>query len=140
VAAGNGAATSGVRRVEGPDAEPVDLLSMAGGSTIKRLAPIAGLVVVLVVILARRRARLARQNASRLARLTSNLPSVGELTSSLPSVSELTSSLPSVGELKSSLPTVGELTSSLPSVGDLAEHVREIHVPDVRSAVRRYRR
>ncbi len=130
VAAGNGAGTSGVRRVEGPDAEPVDLLSVAGGSTLKRLAPIAGLVVVLVVVLARRRARLARRKATGLARLTSNLPSMGELTSNLPSVGELTGSLPSVSEL----------TSSLPSVGDLAEHMREIHVPDVRSAVRRYRR
>ena len=42
---------------EGPEAEPVDLLSMAGGSTLKRLGPLAGLVVVLLVVLARRRAR-----------------------------------------------------------------------------------
>jgi carbon monoxide dehydrogenase subunit G len=100
-ATGDGAAVAGgVRHVEGPEAEPVDLLSVAGGSTAKRLAPIAGLVVIVVVVLARRRARRARRSATRLARLTSNVPSVGELT----------------------------------------EHLPEVHVPDVRSAVRRYRR
>ena len=73
---GNGAA-GGIRRIEGPEAEPVDLLSVAAGSTLKRLAPIIGLVAVLAVVLARRRARQARQDANRLARLAASLPSVG---------------------------------------------------------------
>jgi carbon monoxide dehydrogenase subunit G len=55
---GNGA-TSGteVRRIEGPDAEPVDLFSVAGGSTIKRLAPVAIVALIIVFVLSRRRVR-----------------------------------------------------------------------------------
>jgi hypothetical protein len=46
---------SAVRKIDGPEAEPVDLLAVAGGSTLKRLLPVAGVVVVLLVILGLRR-------------------------------------------------------------------------------------
>jgi carbon monoxide dehydrogenase subunit G len=52
---GAGSATSGVRRIEGPEAEPVDLIAVAGGSTMKRLLPVLGVLVVLLVVWARRR-------------------------------------------------------------------------------------
>lgn len=56
-----GASSSGPRRIESAEAEPLDLLAVAGGSTIKRLAPLAGVVAVLVIVILRRRAaRLAR--------------------------------------------------------------------------------
>lgn len=58
--AGDGAATSGSgddaagrsgpRRIEGPEAEPVDLLEAAGPAVARRAAPVAG-VVVLVLLL-----------------------------------------------------------------------------------------
>jgi carbon monoxide dehydrogenase subunit G len=57
--AGNGAATAGgVRVISGPDAEPVDLMAVGGGSVMKRLGPVlvAG-VVILVVLALRRRLR-----------------------------------------------------------------------------------
>jgi hypothetical protein len=55
---GNGAASSGaVRRIEGPDAEPVDLFSVAGGSTMKRLIPAAVAAVVVLFVLTRRRVK-----------------------------------------------------------------------------------
>jgi carbon monoxide dehydrogenase subunit G len=46
-----------VRRVDHADAEPVDLVDVAGGAVLKRLAPIAvlGLLVLLIVVLRRRR-------------------------------------------------------------------------------------
>jgi carbon monoxide dehydrogenase subunit G len=55
---GNGPAPTGeIRQVSGPEAEPVDLLSVAGGSTAKRLIPVAVLVVIMLIVLGRRRAR-----------------------------------------------------------------------------------
>jgi hypothetical protein len=70
--AASGAATSsGPRRIDSPPAEPVDLLSVAGGSTLKRLAPVVGVVIVLVVVRARRRSRRTRVEA-----LSSYLPDV----------------------------------------------------------------
>jgi uncharacterized protein len=55
---GNGA-TSGseVRRIEGPDAEPVDLFAVAGSSTMKRLIPAAIAALVVLFVLTRRRIR-----------------------------------------------------------------------------------
>ena len=52
---GAGSATAGVRRIESADAEPVDLIAVAGGSTLKRLMPVLGVLVVLLVVWARRR-------------------------------------------------------------------------------------
>jgi carbon monoxide dehydrogenase subunit G len=49
--------SSGPRRIDAPAAEPVDLLSVAGGSTLKRLAPVGGVVLVLILLLLRRRSR-----------------------------------------------------------------------------------
>ncbi len=47
----NGAASSaGPRRVEAPDAVPIDLLDMAGVSTARRLVPIGVVVLVLFVL------------------------------------------------------------------------------------------
>ena len=55
---GNGATSSGeVRRIEGPEAEPVDLFSVAGSSTMKRLAPLAIVALVVLFVLTRRRVR-----------------------------------------------------------------------------------
>jgi carbon monoxide dehydrogenase subunit G len=55
---GEGAASSGeVRRIEGPEAEPVDLFSVAGGSTVKRLVPVVVAAVVILFVLSRRRGR-----------------------------------------------------------------------------------
>lgn len=63
------APTSGPRRIESAEAEPLDLLAVAGGSTIKRLAPLAGVVAVLVIVILRRRAA----RAARLARLAARV-------------------------------------------------------------------
>lgn len=55
---GNGAASaSEVRRIESPDAEPVDLFAVAGGSTLKRLAPLAIVALVILFVVTRRRVR-----------------------------------------------------------------------------------
>ena len=43
--AGARAARLGPRRIDAPEAEPLDLLAVAGGSTFKRLLPFAGLAV-----------------------------------------------------------------------------------------------
>jgi carbon monoxide dehydrogenase subunit G len=51
------AAATGPRRIEAPEAEPLDLLAVAGGSTFKRVAPLAGLLVVVLAVLWRRRSR-----------------------------------------------------------------------------------
>ncbi len=63
------APASGPRRIESAEAEPLDLLAVAGGSTIKRLAPVAGVVALLVIVLLRRRAA----RATRLARLAARV-------------------------------------------------------------------
>jgi uncharacterized protein len=58
--AANGAERPGVRVVESPEAEPVDLLDAAGAPLVKRLAPAAiGLTALwlLSVFLRRRRRR-----------------------------------------------------------------------------------
>lgn len=47
---------AGPRRIDGPEAEPLDLLAVAGGSTAKRLLPVVGVLVVIVAVLLRRRA------------------------------------------------------------------------------------
>jgi carbon monoxide dehydrogenase subunit G len=63
VAHGNGAGpatppgTPGVRRIEGGDAEAVDLLAVGGGSVGKRLLPVALVVALLVVLVGIRRRR-----------------------------------------------------------------------------------
>lgn len=45
---------SGPRRIDAPEAEPLDLLAVAGGSTMKRLLPVAGLLALIVAVLLRR--------------------------------------------------------------------------------------
>ena len=58
---GDGAASAdstGARKIDSPDVEPLDLLSVAGGSTMKRFAPIivaVAAVVAFVIRLSRRR-------------------------------------------------------------------------------------
>jgi carbon monoxide dehydrogenase subunit G len=56
-AAGSGAATnaSAVRKIEGPAAEPIDLMEVGGGSILKRAVPVVVVLVVLVFLLRRRR-------------------------------------------------------------------------------------
>lgn len=61
---GSGSASSGVRRIEGPEAEPVDLLAVAGGSTLKRLVPVAGVIALILIVVARGRARRLKRLAS----------------------------------------------------------------------------
>jgi len=68
-AVGGAASDTGPRRIEGPEAKPVDLLAVAGGSTLKRLLPVAGVAIVLILLIARRR----RRKVSRLARVVSSV-------------------------------------------------------------------
>ena len=69
-AAGAAAASgTGPRRIEGPEAEPVDLLAVAGKSTMKRLLPVAGVALIVLLILSRRRAR----KLARVARIASSV-------------------------------------------------------------------
>jgi len=51
---------SGARRVDHPDPKPVNLLDAAGGSVIKRFAPFAGVVAIVLVLVAWRRRRARR--------------------------------------------------------------------------------
>lgn len=46
---------AGPRRIEGPEAEPVDLLAVAGGSTMKRLVPVVLVALVLALLWRRRK-------------------------------------------------------------------------------------
>ena len=55
----------GPRRIDAPEAEPLDLLAVAGGSAFKRLWPVAVVAAVLgVALLGRRRHRRGRRTAS----------------------------------------------------------------------------
>ena len=63
------AASTGARKIEAPEAEPLDLLAVAGGSTLKRLVPVAGVVAVILAVFLRRRARQAGRLAARAARV-----------------------------------------------------------------------
>jgi uncharacterized protein len=57
-ATGNGAATAtSVRVISGPEAEPVDLMAVGGGSVMRRLGPVLIVGVVILVVLALRRRR-----------------------------------------------------------------------------------
>lgn len=51
------ASATGPRRIDGPEVEPLDLLAVAGGSTLKRLLPVAGVALVIAAVLWRRRSR-----------------------------------------------------------------------------------
>jgi carbon monoxide dehydrogenase subunit G len=57
------AQSSGPRRIDSPEAEPVDLMAVAGPSTVKRLLPVVGVLVVLLILLGRRRGRGAAPSA-----------------------------------------------------------------------------
>lgn len=50
-------AAGGVRRIEHPEPQPVDLIDAAGGSVAKRLLPLLGVVGVLLVLVMLRRSR-----------------------------------------------------------------------------------
>jgi uncharacterized protein len=52
-----GTSDGGVRRIDSPEAEPVDLFEVAGGSAAKRAIPLAVLGVVLLLLLRRRSKR-----------------------------------------------------------------------------------
>jgi hypothetical protein len=117
--AGDGAAASTeVRTISGPEAEPVDLLAVSRESVLKRLVPLlaAGAVgAVIVLLLARRRAQ-ARRLSSR---------------------SGLTAGL--AAGLAASLPFAHDVAGYLPSVGDLTGHLPDWRVADVPAALRRHR-
>jgi carbon monoxide dehydrogenase subunit G len=85
---------SGVRRISSPEAQPVDLMSVAGGSALKRLIPLVAVLATIIVVLARRRAQRAQREAAIGARLTSHLPSVSDLTGHLPDIGDLAGRLP----------------------------------------------
>jgi uncharacterized protein len=57
------AEVSGPRRIDSPEAQPVDLMAVAGPSTAKRLAPVVGAVVLILILLARRRGHGAAPSA-----------------------------------------------------------------------------
>jgi carbon monoxide dehydrogenase subunit G len=57
-------ASSGPRRIVGPEAEPVDLLALGGASTMRRLGPPIGVgIILLVLLLGLRRRRRRRRDA-----------------------------------------------------------------------------
>ena len=58
--------SSGPRRIHSPEAEPLDLLAVAGGSTAKRLLPAAGLVALILIVMARRRPRRASRSGAKV--------------------------------------------------------------------------
>jgi hypothetical protein len=58
--ASGSSAETGPRRIDSPEPEPLDLLAVAGGSTVKRLLPLAGVVALVLAVLLRR-ARRARR-------------------------------------------------------------------------------
>jgi carbon monoxide dehydrogenase subunit G len=55
----NGTAAPAVRRIDGPEAAPVNLLDTAGAPVAKRIVPLAALTLVAWVVLRRRRRRVA---------------------------------------------------------------------------------
>lgn len=60
-------APAGPRKIDSPEAEPLDLLSVAGGSTMKRFAPIVGVVAAVLALVVRwGRRRAARAASDRL--------------------------------------------------------------------------
>jgi hypothetical protein len=59
---GNGAARSALRRIDSPDAAPVDLLGTAGAPVARRLAPVV-IAAIVIALLVRRRRRRARAGA-----------------------------------------------------------------------------
>ena len=61
---GSASSTAGPRRIDSPEAEPVDLLAVAGGSTLKRIVPVAGVVALILFVIARGRARRLKRIAS----------------------------------------------------------------------------
>ncbi len=85
---------SGPRRIDGPEAQPVDLLDAAGGSVLKRAAPIIGAVGAVTVVMLWRKRRATRR---RRAKLALNLDSLRHLPSRLPDI-HLPSELPNVPE------------------------------------------
>ena len=57
----NNGATGGVRRVDHPEAEPVDLVDTAGGAVAKRIVPLAiGAILLFVALRLRKRLRRAK--------------------------------------------------------------------------------
>lgn len=84
--------STGPRKINSPEPEPVDLLDAAGGSVAKRAVPVgAGVLVLVVVLLLRRRAKAKRSAASRLKSLPSHVevPSWSDVRGQLPDPEEL---------------------------------------------------
>lgn len=54
---GGGSSSTGARKIESAEAEPIDLLDTAGSSMLKRLLPLVGVVAVVLAVLAIRRRR-----------------------------------------------------------------------------------
>jgi len=61
------AASSGPRRIDSPEAEPIDLMDAAGGSVGKRLAPVIAAIVALITLRVIFKRRKRKQAAKRAA-------------------------------------------------------------------------
>ncbi len=93
--------TTGVRRIDSPEPEPVDLLDAAGGSVAKRAIPAVGVLAAVVLFVVLRR----RAKSRRSERIKAALPSI-------PSLSSLSSlEAPSWDDVRSHLPDPAELRS-----------------------------
>ncbi len=78
------APSSGARRIDSPEPEPVDLFDAAGHTMIRRAAPVVGVVAIVVAIVLLRRRRRTSRSARAAAKVTSTLRDVR---SHVPSVS-----------------------------------------------------
>ncbi len=74
--------SSGPRRINSPEPEPVDLFD-AAGSTVKRAVPVVGAVVVILVAILLRRRRKASRSAKAAAKLNASLSGVRSRASGL---------------------------------------------------------
>jgi MYXO-CTERM domain-containing protein len=56
-ASASASASTGPRRIDSPEAKPIDLLSTTGAPMAKRVGPVVGLLVVVLWLLRRRKKR-----------------------------------------------------------------------------------
>lgn len=74
---------SGPRRIESPEPEPVDLFDAAGNTMVKRVAPLAGGAVLVLIAVVLRRRRKASRAAKAAAKLNATLSGVRSHASSV---------------------------------------------------------
>jgi carbon monoxide dehydrogenase subunit G len=155
-------AGSQIRQVTGPPAEPVDLLAVAGRSTLKRVGPAAlAAVIVLIVLAGRRRARTRRRALTRSraagrhqvgAHVPSHLSDLGGRLGDVPGhLSDAAGHVSALGgHVSDAAGHVSDLGGHLSDVGghisDVAGHASnlaallpEVRVRDLRSAAHHHR-